>query len=148
MIMCMKEKFWERLAERMELGRLRADPRFGSFGDRLANRDALRPILSAEFARRTTAEWIDRLRGHVPIAPVYTVDEALADEQVLAREMVVEVMHPVFGRLREVGCPIKIEGARPRYEPGAALGADTAALLAEVGVSLREVVDLRARGVV
>jgi crotonobetainyl-CoA:carnitine CoA-transferase CaiB-like acyl-CoA transferase len=96
-----------------------------SFADRLANRDALRPVLSAEFARRTTAEWIERLRGHVPIAPVYSVEEALEDEQVLAREMVVEIAHPVFGRIRETGCPIKIDGVRPRYAPAAPLGADT-----------------------
>jgi len=147
-IMCMKEKFWERLAERMELGRLRADPRFGSFGDRLANRDALRPILSAEFARRTTAEWIDRLRGHVPIAPVYSVEEALEDEQVLAREMVVEIAHPVFGRIRETGCPIKFDGVRPRYAPAAPLGADTADVLAEIGVDAAALARLRADGVV
>ena len=89
-----------------------------------------------------------RLRGRVPVAPVYTVDEALADEQVLAREMVVEVMHPVFGALRELGCPIKIAGVTPRYAPGAALGADTAALLAEVGVDPGELPGLRAAGVI
>jgi crotonobetainyl-CoA:carnitine CoA-transferase CaiB-like acyl-CoA transferase len=67
---------------------------------------------------------------------------------VLAREMVVEVEHALFGRLREVGCPIKIDGARPRYAAAAALGADTARLLAEVGVGADELAALRARGVV
>src|SRR5438876_10534183 len=56
-IMCMKEKFWERLAERMSLGELRADPRFRTFTDRLAHRDALVPLLEAAFLRRTTAAW-------------------------------------------------------------------------------------------
>ena len=147
-IMCMKEKFWERLAERMGLGELRDDARFRTFADRLANRDALRPVLEAAFLRRTTAEWIERLRGHVPIAPVYTVEEALADEQVLAREMVVDVEHPVFGRIREVGCPIKIDGVTPRYEAAAPLGADTAALLREIGIGPDAVDALRTRGVV
>jgi crotonobetainyl-CoA:carnitine CoA-transferase CaiB-like acyl-CoA transferase len=147
-LMCMKEKFWERLVERMELPALRADPRFARFADRLANREALLPVLRAEFRRRTTAEWLACLRGHVPVAPVYTVEEALADEQVLARDMVVEVAHPVFGRLREVGCPIKVAGVAPRYAPGAALGADTETLLAEIGVGQAELRGLRARGVV
>jgi crotonobetainyl-CoA:carnitine CoA-transferase CaiB-like acyl-CoA transferase len=147
-IMCMKEKFWERLVERLGRGELGQDPRFRTFTDRLANRDALRPILKAEFLRRTTAEWLERLRGHVPIAPVYTVEEALTDEQVLAREMVIEVEHPVFGPIREVGCPIKIDGMAPRYAPAAALGADTAALLAEVGIDGAMLAALRARGVV
>src|SRR5438093_7472043 len=68
-IMCMKEKFWERLADRMELGHLRDDARFRTFADRLAHRDVLAPILKAEFRRRTTADWLERLRGHVPLAP-------------------------------------------------------------------------------
>jgi crotonobetainyl-CoA:carnitine CoA-transferase CaiB-like acyl-CoA transferase len=147
-VMCMKEKFWERLAERMGLAHLRDDPRFRTFADRLAHRDALRPLLGAEFRRRTTAEWLERLRGQVPIAPVYAVEEALADEQVLAREMVIAIDHPRFGRLREVGCPIKMEGVTPRYVPAAPLGADTAAVLAEVGVGPGELEALRRRGVV
>src|SRR5205085_3312176 len=127
----MKEKFWERLVERMELPALR---RFATFADRLARRDEIAGVLRAEFAQRTTAEWIERLRGHVPVAPVYTVAEALEDPQVQAREMVSEVMHPVFGRLRQTGCPIKLDGVTPRYRPASALGADTEAVLAEVGV--------------
>jgi crotonobetainyl-CoA:carnitine CoA-transferase CaiB-like acyl-CoA transferase len=147
-IMCMKDKFWQRLAERVGVPGLRDDPRFRTFADRLAHRDALVPVLKAEFRRRTTSEWLKRLRGHVPVAPVYDVEETLADAQVLAREMVVEVAHPVFGVLREVGCPIKFADAAPAYRAAASLGADTAAVLAEVGVGADELATLRARGVV
>jgi crotonobetainyl-CoA:carnitine CoA-transferase CaiB-like acyl-CoA transferase len=147
-IMCMKEKFWERLVERLELPALGEDPRFRAFADRLAHRERLLPVLRDAFRRRTTAEWLERLRGHVPVAPVYGVEEALGDAQVLAREMVVEVDHPVFGILREVGCPIKMDGVAPRYRPASALGADTAALLDELGVGPEELATLRGRGVV
>jgi len=147
-IMVMKEKFWQRLVECLELPALGDDPRFRTFADRLTHREALVPLVEEAFRSRTTAEWLARLRGKVPVAPVYTVEEALADEQALARDMVVEVVHPVFGTLREVGCPIKLDGVTPRYVPGATLGADTAALLAEVGVEASEVAGLRARGVV
>jgi crotonobetainyl-CoA:carnitine CoA-transferase CaiB-like acyl-CoA transferase len=147
-IMCMKEKFWERLVERLEHPELAADPRFRTFADRLAHRDALVPTLRAEFARRTTAEWIDRLRGHVPVAPVYEVDEALADPHVRAREMVVDVEHPRFGTLRETGNPIKIAGVVPRYRPAAPLGADTAQVLGEVGIGADQLARLRAAGAV
>lgn len=147
-IMVMKEKFWQRLVERLDEPALAADSRFRTFADRLAHRDALEPLLASIFRRRTTAAWLERLRGHVPVAPVYGIDEALADEQVTAREMVIELAHPRFGTLRQVGCPIKIAGVRPRYRPAAALGADTDALLEEVGVSAAERAALRARGVV
>ncbi len=147
-VMVMKEKFWSRLVERLELPGLAEDARFRTFADRLANRRALIPLLDDAFRRRTTAAWLERLRGAVPVAPVYTIEEALEDEQVAAREMLVEVAHPVFGTLREFGCPIRLDGVTPRYAPGAALGADTAAVLAEVGVGPEEVAALRARGVV
>lgn len=147
-IMVMKEKFWERLTERLGRPELRDDPRFRTFADRLANRRALGPILEAAFRECTTAEWVERLRGHVPVAPVYDVAEALADEQVVARDMIATLEHPVFGTLRTIGCPIKFPDAPARYVPGAPLGADTEAVLAEVGLSAADVAALRARGVV
>ena len=147
-LMCMKEKFWKRLAERMGLAHLTDDPRFRTFADRLAHRAELTAILRPEFARRTTAAWIERLRGYVPVAPVYDVEATLADPHVLAREMVVELEHPVFGRIRETGCPIKVAGVQPRYAPASALGADTAAILADVGIDGAALAALRARGAV
>src|SRR5262249_62271712 len=101
---------------------------------RLRHREVLAPLLDDAFRRRTTDEWLRRLRGHVPVAPVYTVEETLADAQVIARDMIVDVAHPEFGTLRELGCPIKLAGVIPRYTSGAALGADTAELLAEIGL--------------
>jgi len=147
-IMVMKEKFWERLAACVGRPELARDARFRTFADRLANREALAQILRDEFRRQPTAAWLERLRGQVPVAPVYTVAEALADEQAVAREMVVEVAHPIFGGLREVGCPIKIDGVAPRYAPASALGADTAAILAEIGVDGARLAELRTLGVV
>jgi crotonobetainyl-CoA:carnitine CoA-transferase CaiB-like acyl-CoA transferase len=147
-VMVMKEKFWQRLVERLELPALAEDARFRAFADRLANRAALVDVLGARFRERTTAIWLERLRGIVPVAPVYTVDEALADPQVEAREMVVEVEHPVFGVLRQIGSPIKIPGVRPDYRPASALGADTDAVLAEVGVDAADRARLRRDGVI
>jgi len=147
-VMCMKEKFWERLVDCLELGALRDDPRFRSFADRLEHRDALVTLLARTFVTRTTAEWLARLRGRVPVAPVHSVEEALADEQTVARQMVVDVPHPLFGTLREVGCPIKMSGVTPRHRPAAPLGSDTGTLLGEIGVAPAEVERLRARGVV
>jgi len=145
-IMCMKEKFWQRLAAGMGLVHLADDPRFRTFADRLANRESLIPMLKQVFRTRTNDEWLSRLRGQVPIAPVYTVAEALAAEQVLAREMVISCEHPRFGTLREVGCPIKIDDEKPRYGPASALGADTDTLLGDLlGMDEREIEELRRR---
>lgn len=148
-IMCMKEKFWQRLADRMGLAHLPHDPRFATFADRLAHRDELIPVLKAVFRTKTTDEWLAALRRHVPCAPVYGVDEALRDEQVLAREMVIAYEHPRFGTVREVGCPIKIDDVRPRYGPASALGADTDTLLRDLlGADEAEIRRLREHGAI
>lgn len=148
-IMCMKEKFWQRLADRLGLAHLKDDPRFRTFQDRLTHRQELIPLLKEVLRTKTTDEWLGILRGQVPCAPVYEVARALRDDQVLAREMVITVEHPSFGPLREVGCPIKIDDVRPRYGPASALGADTDELLHELlGLSHVEIQRLRERGAI
>ena len=148
-VMCMKEKFWQRLCEKMGREDLRDDPRFATFAERYPRRSELVSMLAAEFARRTTDEWLGLLRGSVPCAPVYTVEEALADEHTAAREMLVGYEHPEFGWLRQVGTPIKFAGAHPVYRAAARLGADTEAVLRDLGgYSAEEIAALRARGVV
>jgi crotonobetainyl-CoA:carnitine CoA-transferase CaiB-like acyl-CoA transferase len=149
LVMCMKEKFWRRLTELLARPDLALDPRYASFADRLQHREALLAELEPLFRRRTTAEWIARLRRQVPCAPVNTIAEALADEQVRHRRMLVAVEHPRFGTLREVGCPIKIDALEPRYAPGAALGADTEAILRDwLGLSAADIEALRNEGAV
>jgi len=128
-IFCNKEKFWRALVDVLELPEVGRDPRFASFGERLAHKDVLVPILKARFAERSTAEWLARLRGRVPCAPVNTVAEALEDPQVRARDMIVEVKHPQFGVLREVASPIKTPGAITAPAPAPALGQHTDELL-------------------
>jgi crotonobetainyl-CoA:carnitine CoA-transferase CaiB-like acyl-CoA transferase len=131
-VFCAKEKFWENLAQAMELGHLTTDPRFATFADRLANKEALLAVLKPRFLERTTAQWLARLGGRVPCAPVNTVREALEDEQVRARGMIVEVKHPVYGTVREVASPIKTAGAVTRPAPAPRLGEHTEAVLGDI----------------
>src|SRR6266403_950890 len=128
-IFCNKEKFWASLVEAMELPAVGRDPRFATFADRLLHKSVLVPILKARFAERTTSDWLSRLRGRVPCAPVTTLAQALADEQIAARDMIIEIKHPRFGVLREVGTPVKTEGAAPNLSPAPALGQHTDELL-------------------
>jgi crotonobetainyl-CoA:carnitine CoA-transferase CaiB-like acyl-CoA transferase len=148
-IMCMKEKFWHRLCERIGRPDLRDDPRFATFAERYPRRAELVAILAAELAGRTTDDWLVLLRGAVPCAPVYSVDEALDDAHTIARDMVVGYEHPELGWLRQVGTPIKIAGVEPVHRPASRLGADTDDVLHELGgYSSQEIAALRARGVV
>jgi len=59
-------------------------------------------------AARTADEWLQLLdEANVPAGPINTVDKALTDPQVLAREMVVELEDPLMGKYKSVGNPIK-----------------------------------------
>ena len=88
-------KMWDRFIEVMNMKHLADDPRFATFKARLANREALTELLDAALMRRTTAEWIERLSGSVPVAPVYDVAQALASEFVAERVVVGDEQHPV-----------------------------------------------------
>jgi len=142
-VFCNKEKFWQGLVEALELPDVGRDPRFATFPARLAHKDALLPILKARFAERTTAEWLARLRGRVPCAPVNTIAQALADEQVRARGMIVEVEHPRLGVLREVASPVRTAAPAPAPR----LGQHTDEILrALLGYAPDRIAALRASG--
>jgi crotonobetainyl-CoA:carnitine CoA-transferase CaiB-like acyl-CoA transferase len=146
-VFCAKEKFWEALIDALELDHLRADPRFATFTDRLAHKQELLAILAPRFLERTTEEWLARLRGRVPCAPVNTVRQALEDEQVRAREMIVEVEHPEYGTIREVASPIRTEGVAVRPARAPRLGEHTEEVLRDVlGYGPERVAALRASG--
>jgi crotonobetainyl-CoA:carnitine CoA-transferase CaiB-like acyl-CoA transferase len=148
-VFCAKEKFWRALATGMDATDLLADPRYANFAARLRHREQLVADLQERFRQRTTAEWLARLRGNVPCAPVNDLHQALADEQVQARGMLPTVEHPHFGPLRQTGTAIKTAGAVSEHRPGPALGADTEDLLCGLlGYSSETVNLLREKGVV
>ncbi len=148
-VFCNKDKFWRDLVETLGAPELAEDARFRSFADRFANRDALLPLLQARFVTRPTGEWLDRLRGRVPCAPVNDVRQALADPQVLARDMLVEVEHPDFGALREVRSPIRTEGEIRQPARAPRLGEHTEEILREIlSYSDGTITRLRSTGVI
>jgi crotonobetainyl-CoA:carnitine CoA-transferase CaiB-like acyl-CoA transferase len=147
-VACAKEKFYRSLVQRMGAPELAEDARFLTFADRLAHRETLVPILKELSRARTTAEWLELLRGEVPCAPVNSVEEALADPT-LTEGMILELPHPQFGVVREVASAIRASGEEVVHRRGPALGEDTDAVLRELGgLTEAQVTELRGAGVV
>ncbi|MBU3077547.1 CaiB/BaiF CoA transferase family protein [Sphingomonas quercus] len=95
------------------LGRpeLQDDPRYSSNAVRVTNLGALMADLAPTFLTRTRQEWIDALlAAGVPAAPILDYGEAVASEQAVAREMVMQVPHPVEGSFKALGFPVKMRG--------------------------------------
>jgi len=133
-IMCNKEKFWTALADAVGKPEWATDPEYSTFAARLKNREQVTQELDAVLTTATTAEWISRLGGKVPIAPVYNVQQALENPFVAEQQLVLDFQHPEHGKIRGVASPVRLENSAvlpTRAAPR--LGEDTDALLEELG---------------
>ncbi len=141
-----KEYFFRRLAEVSDLPQLLKDARFSTFESRRANREALLEQLNVHFRTASTATWLERLRGIVPVAPVRTMEEALNPDELCERAMLVEYQHPAFGNVRTVGTPLRVGEFQPVHRASPGLGRDADDLLAELSYGNDEIEQLRASG--
>ena len=90
---------------------LQQDPRYSTNAARVTNRIPLIEDLAPTFLTHTKQEWIDALLGAgVPAAPILDYGEAVESEQAVAREMVMQVPHPVEGQFKALGFPVKMRG--------------------------------------
>jgi crotonobetainyl-CoA:carnitine CoA-transferase CaiB-like acyl-CoA transferase len=141
---------FRRVCEGLGAPELASDPRFVSNPQRLAHRDELDAALSALTRQRPTAELVQSLQqSGAPCSALNDVGQLVRHEQVAAMELISPL--PVEGAPdhKVVALPIKANGERSRnLAPPPTLGADTEAVLAEIGVSAEQIQRLRAEGAV
>jgi crotonobetainyl-CoA:carnitine CoA-transferase CaiB-like acyl-CoA transferase len=129
------QRNWERLVGAIGAPELLDDPRFSSNRGRMENLVLLVERLAPIFRGRTTGEWLRALEAaEVPAGPVLSIAAMHSDPQTLARNMVVEVDHPIAGPSKVIGLPLKFSetpGAVRR--PAPLLGEHTSEILAELG---------------
>jgi len=119
---------------------------------RAANAEEVKARREIEAVIRTKNrdEWYEILvKADVCVGKVYDPEEMVADPQVQARDMVVEVKHPTYGTIKEFGIPIKLSGTPGSVRTAAPhAGEHTEAVLRELGMSAADITALREKKIV
>ena len=139
---------WERMCRAIGQEDLLEDERFTSNGERMVHIKELTPIMEKTFKAESTSHWLVLLEGAgVPTGPIYKVDQVYADPQVKARDMAVEVDHPIAGRIRNIGVPVKLSDTPGSVRKAApVLGANTDDVLAQFGFSESDIAGFKESG--
>jgi crotonobetainyl-CoA:carnitine CoA-transferase CaiB-like acyl-CoA transferase len=145
------DTLWRRLARLMGRPELGDDERFGSHHARGENEDLLDAIIG-EWAKEHTADELDTIvnEAGVVCAPVYTAADIYEDPYFRERELLVEYEDEVHGRVSAQGIVPKLSATPGRVRQAArwTVGADTEAVLGELGVEGEDLDALREAGVV
>ena len=147
-VMAQIPKFWTVLVEKLGKPELASDPRFAKPADRRRHRDELVAILDAAFSEQPTAHWIRLLGGHMPVAPVLSLDQALDNPYLRTTGMIDTVPHPDRDDLRVLANPIKLDGQRLPNRAGPLLGSDTDDVLAAAGYDEGAIAQFRSKRVI
>jgi len=133
-IACTNDRMFERLAAVMERPEMARSPLYATTVARVERRAEVNAIVTSWVGALTQAEVLSLCQaGGVPCGPIYTIADIFKDPQYQAREVMVEVTDPRVG-------PVTIPAPMPRLSEtparfrhtGRPLGADTAAILAEL----------------
>ena len=141
---------WARLARALGLDALLDDPRFANGAARSEHREALNAAIEGVTRTGTSAHWVEALAAaEVPCGPVYSMDQVFADPQVRHLGMAPTVRHPELGEVALVGQAVKLSRTPAALRTAtAAQGADTDAVLRELGYAEAEIGAMRTDGVI
>ncbi|MEV5407702.1 CoA transferase [Thermopolyspora sp. NPDC052614] len=128
-IACGNEAQWRKLAA--VLGLDAEDPRYATNKDRFAHRDELIADVEKALAAGDRAHWLAALaETGIPAGAIRSIDEVYAWEQTRSQGLVIEVDHPVLGRIELPGPPLRLDGAPPaEHTAPPPLGQDNDAVL-------------------
>lgn len=141
---------WERVTDVLGHPEWRDDPRFLTNTARMQNLPALIAAIEPLLITRDKADWIAAFdAAGVPVGPVHTIGEALSHPQTLARNMVVDLVHPQAGPTKAIGCPIQFSRTPTQItRPAPMLGEHSRELLKEYGYKDSEIDAFVAQGVI
>ena len=142
------DNFWQYLKELIDCP-VFDDSKYDTQPGRWEDRDMINNTLNDVFSRNTCQFWLAQLEAkRIPCAPVNSLSQALSDEQVLHRNMVVDLKHPDGSQTKGPGNPIKLSRTHEElFTPAPALGQHTDEVLTELlGYSSSTIAELREKG--
>ncbi len=144
------EKFWSGLCTVLGLEKLIDDPRYNSMSKRSAQAAHLKKLLEEAFMQKTAAEWETLLEAQeVPCARTRPLEELFEHPQVLANDMIVTLEHPVVGKFRMIGLPLKLHKTPGKVRrPAPTLGQHTEEILTSIGYTAEAIAELKAKRVI
>ena len=119
------DKFWRQICEMMGRTELIHHPDMAKNGDRVRNRDKIKPIVTEWTMTKTAKELVDQLlETGLPTAPIYDVKQVTEDPHIAgAREMFIEIEDPDVGAVKVTNSHIKMTETKPGFKsPAPALG--------------------------
>lgn len=117
------QAYWAPFCRALDRPEWLEDPRFTTMQDRVRNREAINELVRARLKDEPAAVWLERLLAQrVPCGPYYDYLDALNEPHVRERGLVIEVEHPVSGRLELVGPPWVGTLEDPPLDPPPLLG--------------------------
>lgn len=146
---CAKEKFWQRLAE--VIGHpewATPDSKYATFSLRQQNQAELTAELEAIFATNTVEHWLSLCYpASIPCGPINDVSQALKDEHLVARNMLVTTEHPHYGTVTQVASPVRVGSELPTYRRAPQRNEHFTQVLTEVaGYDEAKIAELTAAG--
>jgi len=145
------DKLWRLFCLILDLEEMLDDPRYATNAARVQNRATLIPKLQEVFLTKTYEEWETLLLAQgIPMGAINTIAQVVNHPQVQARGMIVESEHPIAGKVKLVGVPVKLsETPGSVREPAPLLGQHTDEVLHEyLGMTDAEISALRQEGVI
>ena len=126
------DKQWGLFCDMLGRADMKADSRFATNGNRVANRETLVDELNKTFSQRDVHDWLaDLIRAGLPCGPINSIPEVFSHPQAQAREMTLESEHPTAGTVRLTGFPYKLSQTPAEiHRPPPLLGEHTEEVLA------------------
>ena len=143
---CNEPLFWENLCQVLE----REDLVPYQYAEG-AKKEEIISWLKKTFLNKTRDEWFDFLKDkNIPIGKVYSSDEVFNDPHIISRQIVVEIDHPIKGKIKHVGIPFRLSDTPGKIRSAAPeMGQHTHEILAEIlNYTQEDITKLKANNII